>query len=114
MKKIESLKLEITQNEDFASLIECNKKKKSLGKKNKELREIIMYLETNPSDVFVKSEIDRIYSIISNKLLNYDYWSKNICDKSVEVNKRKSMFNSQLGITNLRKQLKQLKFIYNE
>lgn len=114
MKKIESLKLEITQNEDFALTVDCDRKKKSLGKKNKELREIIMYLETNPNASFVKSEINRIDKIIQSKLDNYNYWSKNICDKNVEVSKRKSMFNSQMGLTGLRRQLKQLKFIYND
>jgi len=114
MKKIESLKLEITQNEEFALSIDCDKKKKSLGKKNKELREVIMYLETNPNPSFIKSEIHSIENLIYNKLNQFNYWSKNICDKSVEVNKRKSMFNSQMGLIGLRRQLKQLKFIYNE
>ena len=114
MKKIESLKLEITQNEEFALFIDCDKKKKSLGKKNKELREVIMYLETNPNELFIKSEIVRVNKVIQAKLDGFDYWSKNICDKSVEVNKRKSIFNSQMGLTGLRRQLKQLKFIYNE
>ena len=57
MKKIESLKLEITQNEEFALSIDCDKNKKSLGKKNKELREIIMYLEKNPNPSFIKLEM---------------------------------------------------------
>lgn len=114
MKKIESLRLEIAQNEESALYIDCDKKKKSLGRKNKELREVIMYLETNPNELFIKSEIVRVNKVIQAKLDGFDYWSKNICDKSVEVNKRKSMFSSQMGISNLKKQLKQLKFIYNE
>lgn len=114
MKNIELLKLEITQNEDLASFIDCSKKKKSLGKRNKELREIIMYLETSPNPSFIESEIRWIENVIYNKLDQFNYWSKNICDKSIEVSKRKSVFNSQMGLTGLRRQLKQLKFIYND
>lgn len=85
--------------------------KKAIGRKIKDLREVIMYLETNPNESFIKSEISRISSIIKAKSDGYQYWTKNICEKNIDVSKRKSLFNSQLGITSLKKQLKKLKYI---
>ncbi len=84
---------------------------KSLAKKNKFLQEIIMYLETNPRAEFLEFEKRRITSIISAKESQYEYWSKNICDKSLEVTKRKSTFDRELGIKNLKNQLKTINFI---
>jgi hypothetical protein len=84
---------------------------KLLAKKNKFLQEIIMYLETNPKLEFLQSERDRLSKLISSKEEQYDYWSRNICDKSLEVKKRKSTFDRELGITNLKRQLKTIKFI---
>jgi hypothetical protein len=84
---------------------------KLLAKKNKFLQEIIMYLETNPKLEFLQSERNRLSKLISSKEEQYDYWSRNICDKSLEVKKRKSTFDRELGITNLKRQLKTIKFI---
>ena len=110
MITVDELKKEIESNL-IESEIRDDRGKKLLGRKNKELRETIMFLETNPNESFIRLEADRIDSIIKSKSKGYEYWTKNICDKSVDIKKRKSMFNSQLGITQLKKQLKKLKYI---
>ena len=41
----------------------------------------------------------------------FEYWSKNVCDKSLDVKKRKSTFDRELGIKTLKSQLKTINFI---
>jgi hypothetical protein len=112
MKTVQEINVAISDN---VALIKRNgtplRTYKLLAKKNKFLQEIIMYLETNPKLEFLQSERDRLSKLISSKEEQYDYWSRNICDKSLEVKKRKSTFDRELGITNLKRQLKTIKFI---
>jgi hypothetical protein len=112
MKTVQEINVAISDNATLMKRDETRPRTyKLLAKKNKFLQEIIMYLETNPKLEFLQSERDRLSKLISSKEEQYDYWSRNICDKSLEVKKRKSTFDRELGITNLKRQLKTIKFI---
>lgn len=83
----------------------------SIVKKDKFLNEILMYLETGPKLEFLLKEKERLSSIIAAKEEQFEYWSKNVCDKSLDVKKRKSTFDRELGIKTLKVQLKTINFI---
>ena len=70
-----------------------------------------MYLETNPKEEFLKSEKNRISKIISAKEIQYDYWSSNVCPDVIDVKKRRSIYNEELGLTSLKHQLKTISYI---
>lgn len=112
MKNIQDLKKEVSEN------IKLMKQKKELGrsylsisKKNEQLKYFITYLETNPSEDYLKSERDKLQAIISTKSSQFDYWSKNVCSQEVLVTKRRNLFNKEVGITDLKKRLKTLNYI---
>jgi hypothetical protein len=84
---------------------------KTLETKLKLLRQIKMYLETNPSEEFIELEINRINTYISSKQSQFEYWKKNVCPQHVDTNKRKALFEREVGIPHLKKQLKTLKYL---
>jgi hypothetical protein len=49
--------------------------------------------------------------IISAKESQFIYWNENVCLQDVEINKRRSLFNKEVGITDLKKRIKTLNYI---
>lgn len=114
MKNLKEVQDKMNQNLEHASKNGFNintKEGKKIARENKLLRSVLLFLEKNPNEDFLKSEKSRLQKIISEKEKGYEYWSANICDKSVEVHKRKSMFNKELGLTKMRAQIKHINFI---
>jgi len=88
MKNITELKLEILENQkQMRDSKIADRKYNSISKKNEYLTNIIMYLETNPKEEFLKSEKARMLKIISAKESQYNYWSSNVCPDDVDVKK---------------------------
>lgn len=87
------------------------KEGKKIARENKLLRSVMLFLEKNPNEEFLKEEKKRIQKIITEKEKQYNYWSSNICDKSIDVSKRKSLFNRELGITKMKSQIKHITYI---
>lgn len=115
MKTLIELNSEIEENLKFLSDSKITKSKKtSASNRNKFLKQVLMYIELNPNESFLKSEKERISRIINSKESQYKYWSSDVCDKSIEVSKRKALFNKELGITVLKKQLKTINFILSK
>lgn len=112
MKSIQELKTEISENQKQMSDSEITDRKyNSLSKKNELLSSIIMYLETNPKEEFLKADKSRMLKIIASKESQYAYWSSNICPDDVDVKKRRSIFNRELGLTALKRQVKTISYI---
>ena len=83
----------------------------TLANRNNYLKSVLLYLETNPNESFIRSEVERLKKLISSKESQYVKWSKDVCPKEIEVKKRKALFNRELGITVLKKHLKNNLFI---
>jgi hypothetical protein len=112
MKQIEELKREVSEN------IALMKQRKDLGrsyssisKKNDILKYFIAYLETNPSEEYLKAEKIKMQKIIASKENLFNHWSENVCSQDVSVIKRRSLFNKEVGITDLKKRIKTLNYI---
>lgn len=80
-------------------------------KKNDKLNYFISYLETNPSEQYLKSEKDKIQRIISSKTSRFDYWSENVCSQEILMTKRRALFDKEVGINDLKKRLKTMNYI---
>jgi len=112
MKKIEDLKKEISDNiKLMKDKKEIGKKYSSISKKNQYLSQLVMYLETNPSESYLKSERDSILKIITTKQSQFKYWSESVCSQDVPVAKRNALFNKEIGLAELKKRIKTLNFI---
>jgi hypothetical protein len=112
MKSLIEIRSEIENNNKSLLLDSLTKKKKtSISKQNKFLREMMMYIETNPREDYLIKEREKLQNIIKSKEDQYIFWSANICDKKVDVNKRRALFNKEIGLIHTKKQIKTLNFI---
>lgn len=111
MKPLKSVIEEITQieSENFSRLTE--KQKSRLSKRVAYLKECRNYLESEPNEVFVKQEKDRLKSQLDGKNGQYNYWLENIAPKDVDPKNLRTVFNREVGLTKIKKQLKMIEFI---
>lgn len=82
-------------------------------KENAILREILMYLQTNPKEEFIISEREKVQKVLASKNFQFTFWVRNCCPDDLPVNKRRSVYNKEQGITILQHQLKTLNLILN-
>lgn len=112
MKKIEDLKIVVSENIKLMKQNkEFNRSYTSLSKKNEILKHFIAYLESNPSEEYLKEEKAKMQKIINNKESQFEYWSEHVCLKDVSPTKIRSTFNKEVGITDLKKRIKTLNYI---
>ena len=112
MKQIEELKKEVSENiKLMKQRKDANRSYSSISKKNDVLKYFIAYLESNPSEEYLKAEKIKMQKIINTKESHFDYWSKNVCPQDVSITKRRSTFNKEVGITDLKKRIKTLNYI---
>lgn len=112
MKKIEDLKKEVSENIALMrQRKELGRSYSSISKKNDILKYFIAYLETNPSEEYLKAEKIKMQKIIATKESQFGYWSENVCSQDVSITKRRSLFNKEVGITDLKKRLRTLNYI---
>lgn len=73
----------------------------------------ILYLETNPREEFMRSEVRRIEAIINSKKAGYgDYIINN--SLTLDAKKQKSQFQSEMGFTEMRRKIKLIKYLLEE
>ena len=106
MKKVEDFKREIKQLGRYDAL--SKREKKIVNFYNKE---IIPYLLTNPSQEYLKDTLQKIEAIIASKKSQYEYWCRNVVTDDVPLKQRRTFFNKETGITELKKRVKTLKII---
>lgn len=112
MKQIEELKKEVSENiKLMKQRKEANRSYSSISKKNDILKHFISYLESNPSEEYLKIEKNKMQKIVNAKESQFDYWSENVCSQEVSITKRRSLFNKEVGITDLRRRIKTLNYI---
>jgi len=112
MKQIEELKKEVSENiKLMKQRKDANRSYSSISKKNDVLKYFIAYLESNPSEEYLKAEKNKMQTIVNTKESQFDYWSKNVCSQEVGITKRRSLFNKEVGITDLKKRIRTLNYI---
>jgi hypothetical protein len=75
------------------------------------LKTVVLYLETNPNEDFIKQEneeIDRILVVINN---GYETWSKNTPTGSVLESQKRAIYNKERDYARWVQQKKILEFI---
>lgn len=117
MKKLLDLKSVVSEDRKY--LIKEGKnigklKVKRISKKIKFYSEMIKYLETEPKEEFVVSEIKRLKKIINSKNSQYENWSENVCPTDVPLVKKRALFNKENDIPRLKTQLKNLQFLIED
>jgi hypothetical protein len=78
------------------------------------LRELRIYLLTEPSADTLQHSIDKLNRKLDAELLGYDYWLKYICNPAVKLENRKSKFMSDSDIPKIRKQIKNMRYLLGE
>lgn len=114
MQNVKKLKAELKQNKKFLAnnFDEMGKHTfNKMVKRNNTLAEIISYLETKPKETFIRAEKNRLERILASKLEQFTYWSNNICPKEIEGRRQRNLFNKELGLTLIRKQINTINFI---
>lgn len=78
-----------------------------------ELKNLKLYIESNPSEGFIKSEIDRIEKSIEriNDFENFKIWR--LSQDHSDQKKLKTQYNKELGLPTLKAQLKTLNYLLN-
>jgi hypothetical protein len=116
MKTTANLKGLIASNRDFLNRNGKNVKKSVVNKTSKEIKlhtELLRYLETEPKEEFIASEIKRLKKVINAKNSAFDNWSEKVCSADVPIKKRRALFNKENEILKHRLQLKNLEFLMN-
>lgn len=75
------------------------------------LNECLMYLETNPSEEFVASEIERIEKKINNRMLDFALPEDKVSKK--EYSTLRTAHENKHEIPRLRTQVKMLRYLLN-
>lgn len=116
MKTTQYFKDVIASNRDFLRVQGKNVKKSVVNKVSKEIKfytELLRYLETNPKEEFIASEIKRLKKLINAKNAQFENWSEKVCSKDIPIKKRRALFNKENEIGKHRLQLKTLEIIMN-
>jgi hypothetical protein len=116
MKTVDQVKTIINQNKKWLSTEGKEAKKPLRNKALKEIKlysELLMYLETQPREDFVISEIKRLKRIIESKNSQFSNWNEKVCPEDVPVKKRRALFNKENEIPKYRAQLKNLEILIN-
>lgn len=112
MKTLREVKKQIAQNERAAyqkGISDAQYKK--IARETENLRIAQKYLETEPSENYLKTELDRLSRVVKAKMDQYDYWFSNVKPFDVEPKDAPAYFNRENGLAHLRKQIKFLQFI---
>src|SRR5689334_12313787 len=70
------------------------------------LKQVRLYLETNPTAEYLQREIARLETLISNLESKFDGWKISNPPDGVPVEKLKSFYNNEMGINHMKSQLK--------
>lgn len=104
-KEIETLCLDKFKSEDYKDPI---KAKKKAQKKAAFLRVVIKYLETDPSPVFVRSEIERLETRMTLILAQY---SHDLIKNEASQKKHKKEYEKFHEFPKMREQVNTMRFI---
>lgn len=78
------------------------------------LHQLLLYVETNPSEDFLNKEKERLNKIITSLENGFDFWSKHNKPTDVDAKKLRSYYNKEMGITKFKNQLKAVNTILND
>ena len=111
MKKLKTITDELKELIREASAEKDPKVKKKLKLRIPFLRMCVMYVESNPSDDFINSEIERINNRIEKISDGFEYWKTLPREKEVGDKKLLTFYYKEMGVPKLRRQLQALRFL---
>ena len=116
MKTIDSIKKEIRATMDEILELNFQDDKKSLGKRKRlrsklpQLRQYILYLETNPTKEFLQQEIKRLQGRIDEIMRQYIPLDED-CYLKPAMSAHKKKYEKELDISKIKKQLTAINYI---
>jgi flagellar motility protein MotE (MotC chaperone) len=115
MKTITEVKEQIAENEARGVKKTISEREyKKLCNETEVLRTVLKYLETKPSEDYLKREKERLEAIVKAKNDQYEYWLKHNKPLEVDPKNARSYFNKESGVTVLSRQLKTIKIILDQ
>jgi len=110
-KEIDSLILEIKTLEDTEDKKHF-RKAKQLRKRVAYLRYILLYLESLPSEEYLKKEKEKMSNRIGLLMLNYQPLDERFT--KAQVSKHKKNHEKEMGVTKIKDQLKTIDFLISK
>lgn len=108
--KIKNFNLEIThlisQKKEVKDRRHINKQIKILNTEVRHWKNILYYLETQPTLEYLNREKERLEKLIDSLSEKYYDWQKNNAPPDIHPNKRKTYYNKEMGVNKLKYQLK--------
>ncbi len=90
------------------------KEVKKLSKRLEYLNGIKFYLESQPSENFLKSNLNEIKKRIASLSSGFGEWLKSVDKKDSDPKKLKTRFNTEMGLGKMKNQIKTLEFILSK
>lgn len=111
MKSTEQIQNEIDELRVQIGAAKTDRQNKKISDKIAELKGLKLYIESKPSETFIKSEIERIEKSIERVIdpENFKIWRRSQ-DHSDQA-KLKTQYNKELGLSTLKSQLKTLNYL---
>jgi len=105
MRSCYAIKKEIEENQEIlkSSSTQTDRQMSKAKDRLVFLRQILLYLETNPSEAYIKDQIDVITSKLELISERFNLWMRDQSGDPDNIN----------NVKNLKDQLKTLQFIYN-
>lgn len=107
LQKIKSLQADILWSMEFTK--PDSKERTRLRNKMEYLKGIELYLESNPTEVFLLQEKERLTKAINTRRDNFKAWMANQVYMSEKIGLKK--YEQQVGIPDLKRELKTINFI---
>jgi ribosomal protein L29 len=109
MKTIKELKSQIT---DIINQVSTGAiKEKAAIREVSRLRQNIAFLETNPSEAFLKSEIERLENIIKDKSSQFNQWFQGASQLDRNRPRPSAYYYKIMGIDVMKKQVENIKLL---
>lgn len=115
MKSQKDIEEQIKICEDKIQHYRNSKDKKGETRETNKLRKyriVLVFLTTNPSEPNLLTQQTRLKTIIKSKRSQYEQWKSNNIIIGNERKKRRH-FNQEMGLTNMRRQLRLINQILN-
>lgn len=115
MRTIESIDQDILELSEQARRLDKYMEEKAYNKLLKQIQRLRfcrMYLESNPNEPFIESEIVRLDKLVKRLEEQFPAWSDDLpSELNGDRTKAKAWYNKEMGILKMKKEMAMLRFI---